>query len=196
MRTAPRMLPSSIFEDLRFGRVLPSFFLLNFRAMWAPTKLVKSSFWQTLPICLFTSVAREVFCCPARGVAFKQILGIKRCPRQLSTSGVSDMILVMVLLKTRAKLVLEAFGMNLSTWWWAARISSNTVLAEGSGAFLTGSDMFIFLMPCVSPDDWPVPSAMSTWKDCDGGERLNEPVIWALQGMEITEGLLVLLCRF
>ena len=83
IETAPRMLPSSVFEDLRFGRALPFFFLLNFRSMWAATKLVKSSFWQKLPISLFTSVAREVFFfCPARDWAFKQILGNKRSRRQ------------------------------------------------------------------------------------------------------------------
>ena len=63
MRIASRMLPSSIFEDMRSGRALPFFFLLNFRAMSAPSKLVKSSFRQKLPICLLTSVAREVFFC-------------------------------------------------------------------------------------------------------------------------------------
>ena len=78
MRTAPRMLPSLIFEDLRFGRALPFFFLLNFWAMYAPSKLVKSSFWQKLSICLFTSVAKEVsFCCPVDGGAFKQIWASK-----------------------------------------------------------------------------------------------------------------------
>ena len=138
--------------------------------MWAPSKIVKSSFWQKLPICLFISVAREVFfCCRARGGAFRQILGIKRSRRQISTSEGFDRILDMVLFKTRAKLVLDAFEMNFSTWYWAAPISSNTVSAEGSGAFLTGSDMFKFCMPCVSPDDWPVPSGMSTFKGCDGG---------------------------
>ena len=174
MRTTPRMLPSSICEDMRFGRAFPFFFLLNFRAMSAPSKLVKSSFWQKLPICLFTGVEREVFfCCPARDGAFKQILGIKKSRRQLSTSEGFDMILDMVLRKARAKLVLDAFGMNLSTWYWVARISSNTVLAEGSGAFLTGSDLFIFWMPCDSPDDWPVPSGMSTCKSYDGGGLAN-----------------------
>ena len=81
------------------------------------------------------------------------------------------MILDMVLLKARAKFVLGAFGTNLSTQYWAARISSITVQAEaeGSGAFLTGPEMFIFWMPCVSPDEWPVPSGMSTCKGCDGG---------------------------
>ena len=115
MRTFPRMLPSSISEDIGFGRALPFFFLLIFRTMGAPSKFVKSSFWQKLPIRLMTSVAREVFCCPARGGAFKQILGVKRSRRQFSTSEGFDMILDMLLLKARAKLVLDAFGMNLRT---------------------------------------------------------------------------------